>query len=207
MLVQLLFQIIFLFLPIISLPISKPNCLSSCGNVSIPFPFGIGSNCYLNDSFAVDCMYDHKPFLRSINLEVLNITIPDLAIRVNHPVLNSCLSNESTLLENTPYLFSDRNRFASVACDNFAILSSNNSSLCGCLSICDESQSFEMGNCFGVKCCQTTIPTKLKSYKTSYNMLKQRQKCKYAFLVDLDLFSTSNISAEDVQISNKSQFY
>ncbi|KAK3170521.1 hypothetical protein Dsin_033101, partial [Dipteronia sinensis] len=50
-----------------------------------------------------DCMYDHKPFLRSINLEVLNITIPDLAIRVNHPVLNSCLSNESTLLENTPY--------------------------------------------------------------------------------------------------------
>ncbi|TXG53818.1 hypothetical protein EZV62_019074 [Acer yangbiense] len=209
MLLQLLFQIIFLSLLInvlakISLPISKPNCPSSCGNVSIPFPFGIGSNCYLNDSFAVDCKSDHhKPFLRSINLEVLNITLPDFGILVNHPVLNSCLSNESTLLENTPFLFSDRNRFVSVACDNFAIMSSNNSSLCGCLSICDGSQTFEMGNCFGVKCCQTTIPTKLKSYKASYNILnnnsqgENQQKCKYAFLVDRDLFSTS-VSAEDV---------
>ncbi|KAK1566853.1 hypothetical protein Q3G72_004899 [Acer saccharum] len=209
MLLQLLFQIVFLSLLInvlakISLPISKPNCPSSCGNVSIPFPFGIGSNCYLNDSFAVDCKFDHhKPFLRSINLEVLNITLPDFGILVNHPVLNSCLSNESTLLENTPFLFSDRNRFVSVACDNFAIMSSNNSPLCGCLSICDGSHAFEMGNCFGVKCCQTTIPTKLKSYKASYNILnnnsqgENQQKCKYAFLVDHDLFSTS-ISAEDV---------
>ncbi|KAK2664907.1 hypothetical protein Ddye_003481 [Dipteronia dyeriana] len=208
MLLQLLFQIIFLSLPInvlakISLPISKPNCPSSCGNVLIPFPFGIGSNCYLNDSFAVDCKSDHKPFLRSINLEVINITLPDFAIRVNHPVLNSCLSNESILLENTPFLFSDRNRFVSVACDNFAIMSSNNSSLCGCLSICDGSQTFEMGNCFGVKCCQTTIQTKLKSYRTSYKILNNNsqgenlQKCKYAFLVDPYLFSTS-ISAEDV---------
>ncbi|TXG65081.1 hypothetical protein EZV62_012075 [Acer yangbiense] len=209
MLLQLLFQITFLSLLInvlakISLSISKPNCPSSCGHVSIPFPFGIGSNCYLNDSFAVDCKSDHhKPFLRSINLEVLNITLSDFTILVNHPVLNSCLSNESTRLENTPFLFSDRNRFVSVACDYFAIMSSNNSSLCGCLSICDGSQTFEMGNCFGVKCCQTTIPTQLKSYKASYNILnnnsqgENQQKCKYAFLVDRDLFSTS-MSAENV---------
>ncbi|KAK1578154.1 hypothetical protein Q3G72_027965 [Acer saccharum] len=153
---------------------------------------------------AVDCKSDHhKPFLRSINLEVLNITLSDFTILVNHPVLNSCLSNESTRLENTPFLFSDRNRFVSVACDDFAIMSSNNSSLCGCLSICDGSQTFEMGNCFGVKCCQTTIPTQLKSYKASYNILnnnsqgENQKKCKYAFLVDRDLFSTS-ISAENV---------
>ncbi|KAL5854414.1 hypothetical protein ACOSQ4_004216 [Xanthoceras sorbifolium] len=214
MLMQILLFLIVIFLswPINvlakpSLPLSKPNCQSSCGNVSILFPYGIGPNCYLNDSFAVDCK-SHKPFLKIINLEVLLISLRDFTIRVNHPVLNSCLSSEPTILENTPFLFSDRNIFVSVACNNFASMSFNHSPLCGCLSICDNiGGSVEMGNCFGVNCCQTTIPRKLKSYKTSFNILnnsdqgdknQQQQKCKYAFLVDHDLFSTVSMSAEDV---------
>ena len=46
------------------------------GNVTIPYPFGIEPGCYIDDSFAIDCnntLGSPKPFLRRLDLEVLDI--------------------------------------------------------------------------------------------------------------------------------------
>ncbi|KAL6549133.1 hypothetical protein OROHE_008978 [Orobanche hederae] len=34
---------------------TKAGCPERCGNVSIPFPFGMREGCYLNTNFSVDC--------------------------------------------------------------------------------------------------------------------------------------------------------
>ena len=36
-------------------PMEKPNCLDSCGKVSIPYPFGIRSTCFMHQLFAIFC--------------------------------------------------------------------------------------------------------------------------------------------------------
>ncbi|KAK3205765.1 hypothetical protein Dsin_019811 [Dipteronia sinensis] len=121
--------------------IAKPDCPTNCRNVSIPFPFGIGAGCYLDDWYEVTCN-SSGPFLRSINLEVLNISISLDAstMLVNHPVIYSCddndVMNETVDLERSPFFFSDANRFTGVGCNTFAYLSSNISIIsAACLSV------------------------------------------------------------------------
>ncbi|GMN20937.1 hypothetical protein TIFTF001_047199 [Ficus carica] len=59
------------------LQIAKDNCEAQCGNVKIPFPFGIGSNCFIDKWFEVFCNKSttpHRPFLKHTQWEVLDIT-------------------------------------------------------------------------------------------------------------------------------------
>ena len=63
-------------------PMAKPNCPASCGNVSIPYPFGIGSNCFMHKTYEIVCNERGVAaaaiaFLPSIHVEVLEINISD----------------------------------------------------------------------------------------------------------------------------------
>ncbi|PON56423.1 Wall-associated receptor kinase, galacturonan-binding domain containing protein [Parasponia andersonii] len=71
--------------------IAKPNCLPHCGNVSIPFPFGIGSDRFFNKWFEIVCENttsgSHRPFLKQITgVEVLNISIDDSVLQTENPI-------------------------------------------------------------------------------------------------------------------------
>lgn len=58
---------------------AKPECESKCGNVEIPYPFGMKEGCYLNINFSITCNETHynppKPFLMDSSIEVTNISI------------------------------------------------------------------------------------------------------------------------------------
>ncbi|KAG2323868.1 hypothetical protein Bca52824_006596 [Brassica carinata] len=62
---------------------SSSSCSRTCGGISIPFPFGIGGkDCYLNNWYEVVCNSTSGsgitvPFLSRLNMEVVNIILPD----------------------------------------------------------------------------------------------------------------------------------
>ncbi|KAF8405751.1 hypothetical protein HHK36_007828 [Tetracentron sinense] len=187
----------------VSPSLAKPGCEDTCGNISIPYPFGIGEGCYQNASFKISCNnQSFKPFLNTGNLEVLEISLKLGTVRVNSPVISNCndsvelVTGMSIDLKGSPFSFSTAsNRFTAMGCDNLALMTRNGDDLGGCVSICKSDSARESG-CDGVRCCQTSVPASLQTFSvkmTRAGLNNDTGGCKYAFLVDQDWF-ISNLS-------------
>ncbi|CAL2248858.1 unnamed protein product [Prunus armeniaca] len=191
--------------------LAKPSCLSQCGNVTqIPYPFGIGAGCYLDDWFRITCDNSASPpkaFLNKTGLEVLNISLGG-TLTVTSPITFSNCSNKKSHRQarnvfSSPFVYSQSNRFTSIGCEVIALMSDFGKPLAGCYSICDNtahssSTIFPNNSCSGLHCCQTTILKGLSFFDTTFRSMlndsESEKECKYAFLVDRDWFMSTNIS-------------
>ncbi|KAF8030783.1 hypothetical protein BT93_D0081 [Corymbia citriodora subsp. variegata] len=194
--------------------LAKPHCAETCGNVTIPFPFGLGRGCFLDDWYEIVCQQSHTvPILHKIGLRVLNISLFSVfsdgggTIKISLPVNfahESCQGIElgdPVNLEGSSFVFSQRwNVFTSVGCDTEATVTSKESAgmaftSTGCRSKCAETNTnFSWhGACFGMDgCCQTTLPLNLQAF--GVEIKGGQQGCKYAFLADRSWFSRSNLT-------------
>ncbi|GJN26208.1 hypothetical protein PR202_gb14121 [Eleusine coracana subsp. coracana] len=70
--------------------VSLPGCPESCGNISVPYPFGIAAGCFY-EGFYLKCDRTHRPpkLLLGDGLEVLNISLPDGTVRIISKILLS----------------------------------------------------------------------------------------------------------------------
>ncbi|KAM5580148.1 hypothetical protein ABKV19_009736 [Rosa sericea] len=190
--------------------IAKPNCPSHCGNISIPYPFGIGAGCFVDDWFKILCnesVSPPKPFLNltSLNhLEVLEISIAG-TLKVRNPITVSDNCSDKPIrqaanLGVSPFAFSQKNKFTVVGCGVMAGLNSSSDGLtisATCLSQC-EIASNASSTCNGLDCSQVSIPSFLSTFDTSF--ISTTNPCNYAFLADQDWFQSftynlTNISA------------
>lgn len=156
--------------------LAKQNCQERCGDVTIPYPFGIGKDCYLNEWFAVNCNGSSSPatpFLShpELNLELKFVSVAYQLVIVVSPMAAYCQDhdrNRSTWkgidLSRTPFYYSQNNALRVVGCANSVLITRQGNILAGCSSICDNSSSVLSNGCYGINCCRTTVPSNLDFY-------------------------------------------
>ncbi|XP_027931684.1 wall-associated receptor kinase-like 10 [Vigna unguiculata] len=207
---SLIIVIMLITLPMYALPyssqeniIAKPGCSSRCGGVDISYPFGMKDpKCYAGKWFEVECRETsngQKPFIKSLNLEVMAISMN--WVYIMNPIFRwNCPSRrakpEVINLRGSPFVYSQKfNRFVSLGCNNLAVLHSNGSNVACCVSICDNSD--EVNNyfdfqredsCSGRYCCDTSLPKYLLEYNATLHDFNTEnnntvsQRCSYAFI-------------------------
>ncbi|KAL2479432.1 Wall-associated receptor kinase 2 [Abeliophyllum distichum] len=186
--------------------ITKPGCPRQCGNLTVPYPFGIGrgSGCGIGEWFELNCSYAFNPpraFLGTIRI----YEISDNQMRISNVMARTCydrsgavtfVNTASSDITKTPFSYSKLNRFTVVGCDDFALITGggNRNFTSGCFSLCSKAEDVLDGYCSGIGCCQTSVPKGLKFYLTSLSSLKNHTRvssfdpCSYAFVGEQERF-------------------
>ena len=154
---QMVFQTILVLGSIISFvqaaSLAKGSCQAYCGNISIPYPFGIGADWYIENSFEIFCnntFGSPKPFLRRFNISLQGI------VGVNYPIFSNCnngiiKTTEIVNLAKSPFVFSQsKNNFIALGCNIFASMKSQDdgSNIARCMSFCDENRVRNSSSCY-----------------------------------------------------------
>ncbi|GMP46942.1 hypothetical protein CsSME_00014904 [Camellia sinensis var. sinensis] len=185
------------------------GCVNRCGNLSIPYPFGVEENCYHNEDFFINCS-DSQPYLWHGNLHVTNISLDEGELGIMNYISRNCYdllgtplqSNVDAWLDTANFSISTKNKFASIGCDTYGYLRifENNSFAfaTGCVSSCmNISYVPDDGSCSGIGCCQTSIPKRLSNIKIVAGSYNEHQNvsdfnpCSYAFVVEEAAFNFS----------------
>ncbi|KAI4989971.1 hypothetical protein ZWY2020_038334 [Hordeum vulgare] len=163
------------------------DCQAKCGEVDIPFPFGIGEQCALHRGFNINCTTVNgilKPFAGYV--EVTKISVPDGKAWINattmswrcYDVATDTMSyqNEGLDLRNTPFWVSEvDNKIIVIGCNTLAYMRSF-PYVIGCSSICED-VTLENDKCSGAGCCQADVPKGVRYYNgyfnTNYNATKR----------------------------------
>jgi hypothetical protein len=200
-----------------------PNCSKTCGNLSIPYPFGTSERCYLDPSFLITCNYSSgipTPFLRKGIIAVRNISL-DGELRILSPVARNCYDESGFSVNRTNFQFTlsrfavsyTRNKFTVVGCNTYGYISGavqatswvRKNYTTGCLSLCDKIESVDNGTCSGIGCCQTSIPeggidltAKVRSFD-NYSAVFRFNPCGFAFVVEEDAYNFSSLDLTNLQ--------
>ncbi|WMV56284.1 hypothetical protein MTR67_049669 [Solanum verrucosum] len=107
-------------------------------------------------------------------------------------------------LGSTSFSFSDLNSLMVVGCDDLALILGyeRRNFTGGCISLCAKKEDIIEGYCSGIGCCQTSIPTGLKSFVSLTRSLNNHTNvssfnpCGYVFLGEPDkfIFKSSDLS-------------
>ncbi|XP_057808157.1 wall-associated receptor kinase 2-like [Salvia miltiorrhiza] len=179
--------------------ISKPGCPSKCGNLTVPFPFGVGvdSGCAINSDFELNCT-DAFGAPQALNGNIQFFDISDDRARISNVVARRCYDRAGSLtsdnaassdITGTPYSYSPLNKFTVIGCDDFALVNGGGSRnfTSGCVTLCSRADDVINGSCSGIGCCQTSLPKGLQYYRADLSSLNNHTNvssfdpCSYAF--------------------------
>lgn len=191
----------------------KPGCQEKCGNVSVPYPFGIGKpDCAMDEHFFLNCSSNDggaEPWFRS-NMTARKISVPEGTVTVSIGTAYSCYDksgNETRYFDQSmklgpgPFTFSDTlNIFTVIGCDTAAQVTNEEFTYgVACLSLCTKYVNMTDANaCSGSGCCHTSIPMGLKSLDISsysffnHSNVSDFNPCGFAFLADTRSFHLSD---------------
>lgn len=201
-----------------------PNCSKTCGNLSIPYPFGTSEGCYLDSSFLITCNYSSgipTPFLHKGNIITVRDISLDGELRILSSVARDCYNESGFGVNRTNRLLTlskftvsyTRNKFTVVGCDTYAYISgavqATSGALknytTGCISLCDKIESVDNGSCSGIGCCQTSIPeggrelnARVRSFD-NYAAVFGFNPCGFAFVVEEEAYNFSSLDLSNLR--------
>lgn len=145
-------------------------CQPKCGNIEIPYPFGMkneNKDCYLNDDYKIDCLKNSTggeyPILSKFNMTVVNIFVPKDeyglstsaifgSVRVRIPITSRGCSNDgketgSPLnLTGSPFFVENNNYLVAVGCKSKVSLTNIEPSEVICQLNCTAKTEFHSNN-------------------------------------------------------------
>ncbi|KAJ3680246.1 hypothetical protein LUZ60_016524 [Juncus effusus] len=188
------------------------DAFSCTDDLKIEYPFGLSD--YLH-GFRIFCDFQQNTSA-TVTLGTANVTLAEISreggyIRVYmRPSMWRCgegstgdedLAPGQTNLSlvKTPFTYSpDRNKFTVIGCDSLVVLNNThtNNESTGCASFCPSKRSIPDGNCMGAGCCQSSIPSGLKTFDLSFysisNLTRSRiggpSGCTRSFVVQTEEF-------------------
>ncbi|KAF6174266.1 hypothetical protein GIB67_033798 [Kingdonia uniflora] len=156
--------------------VAKAGCQDTCGNISIPYPFGVGEpHCYQQSGLKLVCNASfNPPKLLYANIPLVSISLLNRTMTVGLGVSYYCYDQAGELSDwqtwtftlNENYYFSDtRNKFTAIGCDTDVVMSDISEAIfkSGCMSVCTNKRSVVEESCSGIGCCQIAILKGLKA--------------------------------------------
>ncbi|KAJ0247697.1 Protein kinase domain-containing protein [Hirschfeldia incana] len=200
----------------------RNDCQTSCGNVTIEFPFGTSQGCYYADdpSFKLTCNETDQKLFFGLNFEVINMS-PSGELRVWRNISYACYDRQGMLTNGSYHIttlrnvsLSRKNEFTIVGCNAYAYLSTfgTQNFSTGCISACDSIPAAN-GGCNGAGCCSTDVSVPLGSWKyrtrparlANMTSVYNFNPCIYAFLTENGTFHFE--ASEDLKnLRNVTQF-
>ncbi|PHT42416.1 hypothetical protein CQW23_16441 [Capsicum baccatum] len=155
---------------------SKPGCPERCGNLTIPYPFGIGKGCYFNKQFEVSCN-NNTAFSRGLDVFLKHISMDSITgVFKFYPspynkstgknIYDGAISWTSS---DSHFSISNKNNLVAIGCDIYAYvkdfdINSGDNIISGCASFCGDatknvsSSSASSSYCTGKNgCCQSAF--------------------------------------------------
>ncbi|XP_062012582.1 uncharacterized protein LOC133729124 [Rosa rugosa] len=203
-----------------------PGCPDRCGDLLIPYPFGIAEGCHLGDQFFINCTEvtgtSPTPYLAGTEIPVSNIFLDQGELQIMQLVARDCydsqgyldkkLSKVRILSLNPPFTISGaKNKFFAVGCDTYAIFEGyrgHERYITGCMSFCESLGSVNE-SCSGIGCCQTSIPTGLQNRTVKMNSYYNHafiwdfNPCSYSFIVEDGQFEFSSRSFQELDQTSR----
>ncbi|KAG8090414.1 hypothetical protein GUJ93_ZPchr0011g27321 [Zizania palustris] len=179
----------------------RSGCPNKCGDVNIPYPFGIDDRCAW-PGFTISCndsFIPPRPYLG--NMPIVDISLEKGEIRIYTLVAYTCSNSTITNLNSAEFTFTktflvaqERNEFTGIGCDSTAWLQGRDdgSFMTGCITTCAslDTAAQDGEQCTGLGCCQLpSIPANLSRIKMQWgddvkNSSWRYSPCSYSFVAE-----------------------
>ncbi|KAK3155533.1 hypothetical protein QOZ80_2BG0204430 [Eleusine coracana subsp. coracana] len=201
--------------PVPSAELARPGCRDRCGNITVPYPFGIGTGCY-REGFELVCNDTHysppRLSIYSFDHQLTDLYLAAGEVRAYHDATRDCYNDKGALVDRntnrymslgsgSTYLFSPvQNRLVALGCPNFGyFVDGAEYYVSGCTSVCRPSGYDIPGACTGVGCCQSEIPSRVSYFQPNQiNFQETRPNdsafssnvtaCHYVFIAERNWF-------------------
>ncbi|KAL6655396.1 hypothetical protein ACP70R_006222 [Stipagrostis hirtigluma subsp. patula] len=182
----------------VDLPAARsPGCATRCGDIDVPYPFGLDRQCAIHAGFQLNCTTVGRiTKLFHNNLEVIKISVQDgkvwfktfISRQCYDPTTNGMLYNNAWVRLTSYVLSAEDNKIIVIGCNGLAYMRSDSRPV---------TNPPKNGSCSGAGCCRADLPPGVRYYQGFFNSLYNTSQiwrttpCNYITVMESATFNFS----------------